>query len=509
MAALGAGLAPLAVPGSAKAQSENQPAAPGGPIQAALGDGKTFAQGAVKDLARALAGQPFRAPPTDLPEPFANLNYEKYVAIQMRAGERIWAAQDRGFMIEPLVRGFVFNVGVRLFTVEDGRIKAIAFDRGHYEFGELNVQPNAPDPGFSGFRLYAKDGERIDLFALVQGGTFLRAVTRGQNYGTIARALTLKPAEQRGEEFPSFRAFWIETPTTRSNALVVHGLIDSESVTGAVRMTFRPGDATIVDVETTLFPRVNLEHVGLGGATTSFLFGPNVRGTSDEMRAAAYEASGLSVLNGQGEWIWRPLNNPATLQISAFVDDNPRGFGLVQRDRDFAAFQDDVQRWENRPSLWIEPIGDWGKGAVQLIEIPSDAEINKNILAYWRPKTPMPAGQEISFAHRQFWTWEPPQRPSLAQVTATRSGRGPGKRRRFVVEFRGENLAAPPAEIKPVLSASPGSIQNVALWRYPDRKTIRVTFELEFGNDTACEIRLLLEADSKPIAETWLYRWTA
>lgn len=508
VALLGVGVSAAAlVPGSAEAQ----PATTQGLIQSMLGDGMPFAPGAVADVARALAKRPFSRPATDLPEPFANLNYERYVAIQMRPEDRVWAGDDRGFVLEPLVRGFVFNTPVGLFTVADGQVQRIAFDRSRYEFGELNVPPDSPGPGFSGFRLYAKAAASApDLFALVQGGTFFRALARGQNFGTIARALTLKPAEQRGEEFPAFRAFWIETPAAASNALVLHGLIDSESVTGAVRMTLRPGDATIVDVETMLFPRVNLEHVGLGGATTSFLFGPNVRVTTDDARTAAYEASGLSILNGQGEWIWRPLNNPATLQISAFVDEHPRGFGLLQRDRDLAAFQDDLQRYENRPSLWIEPIGDWGAGAIQLIEIPSDAEVNKNILAYWRPKAPMAPGQEFGFAYRQFWSRTPPQRPSLAQVTATRSGRGSAaKRRRFVIEFQGENLANPPADLAPVLWAGPGSIQNAALWRYPERKTARVTFELEYGNETACEMRVRLESDSKPLTETWLYRWTA
>ena len=503
--ALATGLAALAAPTATRAQTSLTAL-----VQATLGEGQPFTHGGVVELARAVAKRPFTPPATDLPEPFGNLNYERYVAIQLRPPDRIWAGEERGFVLEPLVRGFVFNTAVTLFTVEEGQSRRVLFDRGRFDFGDLTVPPNSPDPGFSGFRLYAKDGSAApNLFALVQGATFFRAIAKGQNFGIIARALTLKPAEQRGEEFPAFRAFWIETPPPGGNALIVHGLFDSESAAGAVRMTIRPGDSTIIDVETTIVPRVALDHVGIAGATASYLFGPNVRVTSDDVRAAAYEAGGLSILNGHGEWIWRPLNNPGTLQISAFVDENPRGFGLIQRDRDFADFEDDLQRYELRPSLWIEPIGDWGAGAVQLIEIPSDAEINKNILAYWRPKTQIAAGQETAFAYRQFWAWTPPQRPSLAQVRTTRSGRAGGKRRRFVVEFQGDILASPPAELKPVTSASPGAIQNVRLWLYPGRKAARVTFELEFGNESACEMRLLLEVASRPASETWLYRWTA
>ena len=503
--ALTAGLAAAATGGQAAAQATGT----GAVIQSVLGEGQRFSPGAVADLARVISKRPYTAPPTDLPEPFGGLNYERYVAIRALPAGRIWDGEGRGFVAEPLVRGFVFTTGVALFTVEDDQVRRTVFDRGRFDFGGLNV-PATTDPGFSGLRLESTAaGAPSFEFALIQGATFFRAAARGQNFGIIARALALKPAETRGEEFPLFRAFWLERPVAGTNALVMHGLIDSESASGAVRMTFRPGEATIVDVETTLFPRVNLEHVGLGAMTATFLFGANVRRATDDVRPAVHEASGLSMLNGQGEWLWRPLNNPDTLQVSAFVDDGPKGFGLVQRERDFSSFQDDAQRYERRPSLWIEPIGDWSQGAVQLIEIPSDAEVNKNVLAYWRPKVVMQAGSEVSLAYRQFWAWSPPERPQLATVTASRSGRGSGgRRRRFLVEFRGDLLSEQVPELKAALTISPGTIQNARTWSYPDRKSVRVSFELDPGSENACEMRLVLQSGSKPLSETWLYRWT-
>jgi glucans biosynthesis protein len=177
--------------------------------------------------------------------------------------------------------------------------------------------------------------------------------------------------------------------------------------------------------------------------------------------------------------------------------------------RDPSAFQDDDQRFDQRPSLWIEPIGEWAEGAVQLIEIPNDSEINDNILAYWRPKAPMPAGGEVSFAYRQFWCWTPPERPALASVTSTRQGRGSGgRRRRFVVEFAGENLAATIPDLDAALTTSPGGISAKKVWCYPERKIVRIAFELDPGGESACELRLLLQAGAKPLSETWLYRWT-
>jgi glucans biosynthesis protein len=486
-----------------------QASTPASIIQAALGEGQRFSPAAVIDVARVLSRKPFVPPPNDLPDGFRDLNYEQYIGIKALPSARIWEGENRGFVAEPLPRGFVFSNGVTLFTVEDEAVRRVAFDRSRFDFGKLPAAPNL-DLGFSGFRLTAVQGDRPPLdFAIIQGATFFRALARGQNLGIATRALTLKPAEARGEEFPIFRAFWLERPSAGSNALVVHGLIDSESTTGAVRMTFRPGDMTIVDVETTLFPRVNLEHVGLGGMGSTFVFGPNVRRTMDDVRPAVYEASGLQILNGQGEWIWRPLNNPDTLQISAFLDQNPRGFGLLQRQRDPSSFQDDEQHFERRPSLWIEPIGEWGPGAIQLIEIPNDSEINDNILAYWRPKTVMTAGSEVSLAYRQFWCWAPPEQPSLATVTTTRQGKGTaGRRRRFIVEFSGPDLGATIEGLEANLATSPGVITAKTMWLYPERKVARVAFELDPGGETACELRLILQAGAKPYSETWLYRWT-
>ena len=506
---LGSGLAAATAGARPAAAQTDKPIAI---IQNALGDGQRFSPAAVTDLARTLSRRPFVPAPNDVPEPFGEkqLNYEQYVGIKARPAARIWEGEGRGFVAEPLPRGFVFSTSVSLFTVEDGQVRGIGFDPARYDFGKINVPGNVRDLGFSGFRLSANQGDRPSFeFAIVQGATFFRVLARGQNFGIVARALMLKPAEARGEEFPIFRAFWLERPPAGANALVVHGLLDSESATGVVRMTFRPGDVTIVDVETTLFPRVNLEHVGLGGMGATYLFGSNAKRAADDVRPAVFEANGLQMLNGQGEWLWRPLNNPDTLQVSAFLDANPRGFGLLQRMRDPAAFQDDNQHFEARPSLWMEPIGEWAEGAVQLIEIPNDSEVNDNILAYWRPKAPMAAGGEVSLAYRQFWCWAPPERPALAQVTSTRQGRGSGgRRRRFVVEFVGEELGTAPPELDAALTTGPGTISAKKIWRYPKRKTVRVAFELDPGSENACELRLLLQAGAKPLSETWLYRWT-
>ncbi len=277
-------------------------------------------------------------------------------------------------------------------------------------------------------------------------------------------------------------------------------------------MTLRPGDITINDVEMVLFPRVQLENVGFGGMMGNYLFGPQRRRLFDEVRPAAHEVSGLQMRTGMDEWIYRPANNPEALQISSFIDNNPRGFGLVQRERDYQAFQDDDQRHELRPSVWIEPLGEWGQGAVQLLEVPTDSEVNDNIIAHWRPRAPIPAGSEFRVSYRQFWCWQPPETPPVAVARTVRQGRGAqGRRRRFFVDFTGDGLSDPAllASARVVLSATPGAVQGQRMLHYPERRTLRVAFELDPGAENASELRLqVLDGGGKPITETWLNRWT-
>ncbi|MDX7953442.1 glucan biosynthesis protein [Lichenihabitans sp. Uapishka_5] len=479
------------------------PSAPAGPFSAQM----------VVDQARELAKQAHKAPSTDLPAPFANLAYEQYVGLRLHGDARLWLNDNLGFAIEPLARGFIFTNPVEINTVEEGVVKPVRLTAGAFEFGKLQApSPNTP-MSFSGFRVLQTGGGASPLeVAIFQGATFMRAIARGQRLGMVSRALSIRTADPKGEDFPFIRTVWIEKPSLANPALVVHALIDSESMTGAYRFTLRPGDITIVDTECTLFARSPVDNYGLGGMTAMFLYSAIDRKQVDDVRSAVCSTSGLQILNGKGEWIWRPVSNHETLQVSAFLDTNPGGFGLLQRERAFTAYQDDVQDWELRPSLWIEPIGDWGDGSVQLVEIPTDSENNDNIICFWRPKAPAQPGTETTLAYRQFWCWVPPNHPGLATVTATRGGHGStGRRRRFVVEFTGDVFADESTwpNLNQMLSTNVGTITATQTFYSQERRTCRVLFELDPGGEAGAEMRLVLERDGKPVSETWLYRWTA
>ncbi len=481
------------------------------PLGFALGEPSPFDPNMVTDAARTLSKQPFKPLSADIPDVFRNLGYEQYAAIRQRPGAAIWAPDNTGFAIEPLHRGFIFSTPMEINLVEEGKARRVIYNPVLFEFGKLAIPKNIGDIGFSGFRVLARGQAGFSGLAIFQGASFFRAVAPGQTLGTMARAMSIKTADPRGEEFPAFRTVWIERPTLAAGALGMHALIGSESVTGAYHFTLRPGEATIIDTECALFARAAVDNLGLATMSATHLSGPIDERRNDDLRPSVSEVTGLQMLTGKGEWLWRPVANRETLQISTFVDENPRGFGFLQRDRNFDHYQDDDQHFETRPSLWIEPIGDWSAGSVQLVEIPSNSEANDNIIGYWKPKQPLAAGSETFFAYRQFWCWNPPEQPPLAIATQSRSGRvWSSKRRRFMVEFAGEILRLPQnAEaIKPNLNASPGSLTALRTFTSADKKSCRIWFDLDPGNEAVSELRLVLEAAAKPISETWLYRWT-
>lgn len=502
-AALTANVHPVLVPG---ARAQTPAASEGGPAP--------FDPGAIVDLARNLAKRPWRAPPAPLPDPFGNLNYDLYTGIKSRPENLIWANENVGFALEPLHRGFIYSAPMAISIIENGVERKLSYAPDLFEFGKLSVPGTVGDIGFSGVRvLLPRDGGLNEL-AIFQGASFFRARAQGQNFGAVARGLSIRTADPRGEETPFFRAMWIEKPTLAGNALIIHALLESESVAGAYRFTLRPGDATIIDTECTIFARANIDHYGIATMAGTYVFSPLDR-RRDDIRPAAHEVHGLQMFNGKDEWLWRPVSNRETLQVSAFVDTNPHGFGFLQRERNPNLYLDDAQRWDMRPSLWIEPIGDWGAGEVTLVEIPSESEVNDNIVAYWRPKQPLLAGGEATFAYRQFWCWQPPNRPALAQATMSRSGRMGGgpqniRRRRFLVEFNGDILGDPQRspEIQTNINATTGAISSVRTFLDRERKSLRVIFDMDAGSDVLSELRLLLESNGKPISETWLYRWT-
>ena len=473
-----------------------------------------FSAAEVQKQARALAAEKFVPPKLDLPRPLQDVSYEQYRDIRFKRERAIWGTEGLLFRVELFHRGFIFKEPVAIYLVADGMAQRIAYSPDYFTFG-AGVQP-PPDgtvTDFSGFRILApiNRADAFNEFMVFQGASYFRAVAKGQGYGLSARGLALNTGAREGEEFPFFRAFWIERPHPEARVIVVHALLDSVSTTGAYRLTIRPGDPTVMDVEMTLYPRVELKLAGLAPLTSLFVFGPNDRVGIDDVRTAVHDSDGLVIWNGKGEWLWRPLTNPDTLQISEFLDDNPRGFGLLQRNRDFADYQDMEAGYERRPSVWIEMIGYWGSGAVQLVEIPSKTDYHDNIVVFWRPSQPIPAQSEDRRAYRLHWCWTPPVVPHMATTADIKVGAGLDKGTRlFVIDFVGGRLPElmPDASVKLDITTSAGSVKQPVTRPNLATGGWRVSFVLDPVGAKLCDMRGILRLGEEPLSEIWSYRWT-
>jgi len=490
---------------------------PSAALAAVLTDGQ-FQRSTVIEIARNLAKSDYVPPDTDLPDPIKNLTYDQYRDIHPNRAAAVWAKEGLPFRLELFHRGFYYKERIDVAVVTDNQARHLAYSPGFFQFGKLVPQPLPKDDiGYAGIRLLTNRINRPEVFdevAVFQGASYFRSLGRDQVFGISARGLALKTGAPEGEEFPIFRAFWVETPAKDSDTIVVNALLDSKSVAGAYRLTIRPGLPTVMDVEASLFPRVELTKVGLAPGTSMFYFDANGRDRADDWRPEVHDSDGLLMVNGHGERLWRPLANPRTLQISAFLDSGPRGFGLIQRNRDPKSYEDFESRYERRPSLWVEPVGDWGKGTVTLVEIPSDSEANDNIVAYWAPEQPIAAGTEYAFAYRLTWGNEPAQPPGLGVVQATRRGRatlrGASPVRHFVVDYgfpdAGTTVAVDP---KADVTASAGTVSEVNVEPNPLNGGWRLSFKLDPGNAASIELRAVLKMEDGRPMETWVYRWTA
>ncbi len=473
---------------------------------------------AVRRAAQDLAKQPYREPDTALPAAAGSMSYEQYRGIRFKPERALWRGQDLPFQVQFFPRGFLYRPAVDIYEVRDGQAAPVPYDPDLFDYADPAVR--VPDRlGFAGFRAHAAINQpgQFDEFCVFLGASYFRAVGRGQDYGLSARGLALGTGTPRPEEFPRFRAFWLERPQPGVGALAIHALLDSPSAAGAFRFTIRPGETTTVDVESVLFPRRDITEAGIAPLTSMYEFSPRDHARPDaqrpdDWRTAVHDSDGLAALTGRDERLWRPLLNPAAVQFSAFLDANPRGFGLLQRKREFRDYGDLEVPYGRRPSLWVEPIGDWGVGAVDLVEIPTNSEYNDNIVAFWRGRDGLRAGGEYGFTYRLHWGADAPGNPRVAQVAEMRMGAGtaPGTRV-FVLDYLGGAVKAlaPDAPVRAEPGSSAGQVNVGYSGSNPETGGWRVSLMFDPGGAPAADLRCTLRDETGPLAETWLYRWIA
>ena len=469
--------------------------------------------------AREMAAGPYTPPYRPAPEIVQRIDYDVHGKIKFRTDLAPFSTGPGTYPVTFFHLGQFFQESVKMHLVDGNEAREILYSPDYFDMPADSIARRMPgDSGFAGFRFQESrrrsDWRTQDWVAFL-GASYFRAIGELGQYGLSARGVALDVAAPRPEEFPIFTEFYIAPAATEQDPVLVHALLSGPSIAGAYRFAIYRRAGVVMDIEHVLFLRKDIHRLGIAPLTSMFWTSEYSRAQGDDWRPEVHDSDGLALWTGSGERIWRPLNNPDRVITSSFVDTNPRGFGLLQRDRNFEHYLDGVN-YERRPSLWVELLGNWGPGSVQLVEIPTDDEIHDNIVAFWVPREPAVAGGSYAFSYRLHWMADEPFRPKVAETAATRTGRGgqPGRPRppglrKFIVEFAGDALDEIGGEIKmfPIVTASRGEISYLFAEPVPNTKRWRVQFDLAATGRDPVELRCYLDMGGKPLTETWLYQY--
>ena len=472
-----------------------------------------FSFDVVRLHAQELSLRPYADPQKALPSWLDQLSYDQYRDIRFAPVQSWWNRERLPFKLQFFHPGFVFKRTIQVNEIIAGKVNVIAFEKKFFDYGHNKVGPLPSTIGYAGFRLHGYLNTPGDELGVFQGASYFRFLCRSAVYGVSARGLAIDTAESTGEEFPNFEEFWVEKPVTTAKQIVCYALLDGPSATGAFRFEIIPGDDTQMRIRAVIYLRKNPSVVGLAPLTSMFWHGKNSNEQTNDFRPEVHDSDGLMVHTGLGEWLWRPLVNPHGTRVMSFLDDNPRGFGLMQRERHFSAYEDLEANYHARPSAWVESIGDWGKGSVRLVELPTADETSDNIVAFWVPESLPAPGNAIDLQYILHWNLDKTQ-PTLAHVISTRHGRSRTYEtdlERFVIDFDGSNLKKMDADapIQPIVWVGDGAR---LLHSSVERNSLNGTWRANFafkpdGSNRPVELRCSLRRPSGILTETWSYLW--
>ncbi len=489
----------------------------------ASGGAWAFSFADVAELARKNAQQAWVQAPPDAPPALQSLDYDALRDIRYRPSHAIWGQANLPFELQFFHLGGGNRWQVPVHEVQAGVARTLPYEPAAWDFGRLALNAAAlGTPGHAGFRVHhaLNSPAYKDELIVFLGASYFRALGRGQQYGLSARALAIDTVGgAAGEEFPVFKGFWIERPEPGATALTLHALLDSPRATGAYRFTVRPGDSTVVDVQARLFVRQGANpapRLCLAPLTSMYLHGENQPSATD-YRPEVHDSDGLlmSLSNGSNaapEWLWRPLVNPRQATASSFGATRLHGFGLLQRDRRLAAYEDTEAHYERRPSAWVETVGDWGPGRVELLLLPTRTETDDNVVACWVPDAAPAPGQSLDVAYRLHWQGDKPQAPPAGWTVQTRRGHGwtrdgaPAGELQFVIDFDGPALRALPAgaQAQAVTTAPLNGRVLEAISHPHPQGGWRLHLRVQRDNPAQpLELRAFLQHGTHALTETW------
>lgn len=469
---------------------------------------------------RAEANDPEAEPQDPL---LAQLDYDDYQRIAFRPERAVFAGETPGWQLQPFHTGWLFDRPVDLHEVYNGAARPLPFTTRDFEYrGGMSV--DLPEgftlPGVAGLKLTwpLNQSDRQDEVISFLGASYFRALGAGNRYGLSARGLAVDSVLPIPEEFPRFSEFWIERPAPGASQITVWAALDSARVTGAYQFVIRPGPTTVVEVTARLFFREAVTQLGIAPLVSMFMFGGVNRAGFDDFRSQVHDSEGLRIVRADGDVIWRALNNPEELATSYFAETSPRRFGLHQRSRRFDDYDDAEARYELRPSLDVEPLGDWGSGTIRLFEIPTELEVHDNVGAFWVPDVEIVPGEMQEFAYRLHWgRLDPDPDSDLAWVARTSAGVGgaaglaePPDTRKFVVDFQGGLLGRTDAgnrHVAPVVNVRGGTADAVVLVKLPEAEGWRLAVDVAAESGDLVEINAHVAGSGRKLSEIWTFQW--
>jgi periplasmic glucans biosynthesis protein len=486
----------------------------------------------VAQKAEERAHKAFRPPKTDLPDFLrgSQLDYDKYREIQFRHDQALWAKDKLPFRIEFFHPGYLYEDPVHINEFSTTHVQEIRFVQDFFEYGKLSFNRQIPpNTGYAGFRVLnpLNQPDKFDEVGAFIGASYYRLLGRGQRYGASARGLALDCGEtNRPEEFPIFTDWWLGKPSQQDKDLHLFAILDSASCTGAYEFRIRPGDTTVARVEAIIFRRPPDQFQSgdpkhqpaslyeFAPLTSMFWFGAGSERRFDDYRSAAHDSDGLLINLGNGELYWHPLVNGSELLHQRIPTRNVHGFGLLQRDRDIADYQDLFNSYQLAPSIWVEPMGQWGDGLVHLVELSTQSEGLDNIVAFFEPKAQPEPLVGFHFGYLLYWTMETDKKLSENKVLGTHIGIDPRNplARQIAIDFVGPKLSALAEGVVPQASVScstNGTILDQQVLASPLNGAWRImlTLQAKDGNKDPMDVRCALKNSEETLTETWAYYW--
>jgi len=483
-----------------------------------LGNAEPFTFDDLKRRAKALAQSAYTPPPQPSDaHPLRDMTFDTFAQAVYKPEMELWHGVPGAQPVRLFPQGRYYAEPVAIYVLEDGKARQVVYSPDFFNMPANHPLRTLKSAGFAGFRLMSRGGESDWLAYL--GASYFRASDPNDQYGASARGLAINTGHP--EEFPRFTAFWLEQ---NDGGMNIYALLESQSVTGAYRMDSRRIDGgkggAEQEIECELYFRAPVETLGIAPLTGMFWYGKNSGHFRGDWRPEVHDCDGLAMWTGAGERIWRPLANPPRIVTNCYTDDNPKGFGLIQRDRNFENYQDDSLFYDRRPSIWVEPLSGWGKGGVNLVQLPTVGETEDNMVAFWTPEQSVVAGSVINAHYRLHWGLGSPSHGDIGRIVATRIGLGglggrdldlrhtkPGARK-FMIDVEGKALdnLTRYGGTHTAVTASCGKISGVEAFPVVGTKRWRMMFDLSDLDGQPADLRAFLQKDNEALSETWIYQ---